>query len=214
MGRRRGRRHFASAKLGRARPLRYIDEKAAQAQGRRDRRFGPEGRGLSRAVQSGERPPHGPVRAAPPERPGPGELPSQLLEDGETLLVEAPLPSLGLAPVKLKSGTPLVPEPVAQPAAIETAFYSARIDPATGALASLRQKPSGRELLGGLANVVLVEVRTNSPAADPHNVPERNGRRTVGSSSDAQATLQATTGPLATVVVAQSPFHGGGFLRR
>ena len=43
------------------------------------------------------------------------------------------------------------------PEVIETAFYMARIDPASGALTSLKLKGSGAELLGGPANVVVAE---------------------------------------------------------
>lgn len=160
------------------------------------------------------RPRTGPFELDLPTGLLPAGLLSQRCEDGETLLVEAPVPSLGLLPVKLEAASAAAPEAATLPATIENRFYSARIDPETGALTSLRSKASGREWLGGPANVVRIEVRTNSPAADPHNVPERDGRRTVASSSGPRPAWRVTTGPLATIVEAQSPFHGGGTLRR
>ena len=194
--------------------FRYIEEKAAQAQAAAIEGLAQKDADSAVLCNPANAPRTSPFELRLPKGLAPAEVPAQWLEDGETLLAEAPLPSMGLAPIKLTSTMPPVPEPTALPAAIETGFYSARIDAETGALVSLRLKPSGHELLGGPANVVLVQVRTNSTASDPHNVPERSGRRTVGSSDGARAALRVTTGPLATIVEAQSPFHGGGLLRR
>ena len=61
-------------------------------------------------------------------------------------------------------------------APIETRYYAARIDPNTGALVSLRVKPSGREILGGPANMLVAE-KPKSQDGDPGDMmlprPER-----------------------------------------
>ena len=93
--------------------------------------------------------------------------------------------------------------------AITTDHYVAKIDPATGALTSLRLKLSGREVLGGPANVVLMETKS-----DAHALPAKAQRTRLASSSEFPTTIQVTEGPVATIVEVRSPFHDGSVLRR
>ena len=90
-----------------------------------------------------------------------------------------------------------------------TPYYEAKFDPGTGAMVSLRVKPSNRELLGGPGNVVLAEAKS-----DVHNVLEKSQRVPLASSNQFQPQIQLTAGPLATVLDVRSSFHGGGELRR
>lgn len=146
--------------------------------------------------------------ALPPGRVPVG-LPSQVTPDGRSVLVKAPLPSVGLMTVPL-GWTKQTPGTAAtQPASIETAFYTARIDPATGALASLKLKHSGRELLGGPANVILAESKS-----DVHNTPEKAARKLIADSNGFKPFVTTTRGELATIVAVRGAFYSGGELRR
>jgi len=99
-------------------------------------------------------------------------------------------------------------------ATIQAKFYSARLDPATGALVSLKLKFSGRELLGGAANVIVAERPKKKIWSSADHMMERPERDRVTDSNQNAAKLTVTASPLATVVEAESPFIGGGKLRR
>ena len=116
---------------------------------------------------------------------------------------------MALMSAKLTSAGPPPTATEQVPTAITTAHYVAKIDPATGALTSLRLKLSGREVLGGPANVVLMETKS-----DAHALPAKAQRTRVASSSEFRPTIQVTEGPVATIVEVRSPFHGGSALRR
>jgi hypothetical protein len=113
--------------------------------------------------------------------------------------------------------------PASQPAAsretalaatIQTRFYSASLDPAAGELVSLKLKSSGRELLGGAANVIVAEQPQKKIWSSADHMVERPERDRVTDSNQNAAKLTVTASPLATVVEAESPFLGGGKLRR
>ncbi len=150
-----------------------------------------------------------------PAQPGKTLQGAQLLEDGETILVRASLPAMGVASLPTQEGTPPSGAAVALPEFIENQFYRARIDPATGALASLTLKPSGREVLAGPANVVLAQVRDPKLKHDDpaHEIPLHDARVTVMSSSGARPSIRCTAGPLATIVEITGPFRGGPLRR-
>jgi alpha-mannosidase len=137
------------------------------------------------------------------------EASCQLLEDGKTTLARLSLPSFSLSSVKLKWARMRPAAKTGLPDSIETTYYSAKIDPNTGALVSLKLKPSGREILGGPANVVLAESGGNV-----HWVPEKPKRSLLAGSSSYKPFITVTAGKLATVVQIRSNFHGGGELRR
>ena len=122
------------------------------------------------------------------------------------------LPPMAIAAAK--TGDPVEPRQIGLPESIETTHYSARVDPATGALVSLKLKPSGREMLGGPANVLVAE-RTKKQQGDPGDqTAARDGRERLGTSSESKPEIKAYTGPLATIVEVGGTFYGGKFCNR
>jgi alpha-mannosidase len=131
--------------------------------------------------------------------------------DGTTFC-ELELPASGVVGEKLKSTPPAMPKKISPPDRIKTKFYSAQINPTNGALVSLKTK-SGREMLGGPANVVVAE--KYSGHGDPGDfVDARPKRKRLATSSDFKTTVAVTEGPLAITVTATGEFLGGGALKR
>jgi alpha-mannosidase len=132
--------------------------------------------------------------------------------DGTTLC-RLDVPALGLTGAKLKAQPAPAPRRIPLPPTIETKFYSAQVDPRTGALVSLKPKPSGRELLGGPANVLVAE--QHKGGGDPGDFTDARPKRPrLAGSSDFKATVTASAGPLAITVEAGGEFHGGGASKR
>ncbi len=98
--------------------------------------------------------------------------------------------------------------------AIQTKFYSARINAASGALVSLKLKSSGRELLGGPANVIVAEQPKKKIWSAADQMVERPERERVADSSQSAPRLTVRAGDGKTIVQAESAFIGGGRLRR
>ncbi|MBN2579789.1 MAG: hypothetical protein JXB10_12440 [Pirellulales bacterium] len=98
------------------------------------------------------------------------------------------------------------PQPAPLPETIETKHYSAKINPASGALASLKLKPSGREILE--KPVLVVAER----GADFHDTLPRPRRKRLADSAQFKPEIEVAEGPLATVVRARGKFFGGGEL--
>ena len=148
-----------------------------------------------------------------------GQIPvdaeTQLLEDGKTSLMMARVPAGGMLDVSLKSGSPSPGGAVGLPQAIETNFYRAAVNPKTGALTSLKWKPSGKELLGGPANVITADVRgeKHAKAVFAHDIPTKEDRVTELTSEERTSRIRVTAGPLATIVEAVCPFSGGELRR-
>ena len=131
--------------------------------------------------------------------------------DGTTFCQLA-VPASGIVGEKLKWQPATAPKIIRLPSRIETKFYSAKMDPVTGTLVSLKTR-SGREMLGGPANVVVAE--KYSGHGDPGDfVNPRPKRQRLASSSDFTTTLTVTEGPLAITVEARGEFLGGGALKR
>jgi len=129
-----------------------------------------------------------------------------------TAFCQLEVPATGIVGEKLKLSPVPAPNSVALPATIRTKFYSAKIDPVTGALVSLKTK-SGREMLGGPANVVVAE--KYSGHGDPGDfVNPRPKRQRLATSSDFKTTLAVAEGPLAVTVTATEEFLGSGALKR
>ena len=130
------------------------------------------------------------------------------------------LPGLGLCQPQLPACGTTATLPAAEktasialPATIETTFYTARIDPVTGTLTSLKLKPSGREMLGGAGNVLVAE--KHSGQGDPGDFTDARPRRArLRTSSDHPSAISVTESPLAITVEAGGTFYGGGKLRR
>ena len=132
--------------------------------------------------------------------------------DGTTFCQLA-VPSTGIIGVKTKNESAAAPKPIALPQTIETKFYTAKIDPDSGALVSLKCKPSGRELLGGAANVIIADKSTGKePPGDFLDACAK--RQRLASSGDFKSTVTATEGPLAITVEATGEFYGGGASKR
>jgi hypothetical protein len=140
---------------------------------------------------------------------------AQLLEDSETVLAEIEAPPFGCATVALKRGVPERPHWAGLPEAVETDFYTARVDAGTGALVSLRCKPSGREMLGGGANEVLAEVRGEQDQKQvfAHEIPRRAVRVVAMKPGDPRPNIRVLRGSLATIVEVVNAFPGGRLRR-
>ena len=141
------------------------------------------------------------------------EIASQAMPDGSTLC-QLEMPPLGALSLKRDSRAAPVPKAISLPETIETKYYTARMDDKTGALVSLKLKPSGREMLGGPANLILLE-RCNSRNGDPGDfTPPKSGRRIIARSSDSPVEIDVTTGPLVTTVTIQGGLPESGVARR
>jgi alpha-mannosidase len=137
----------------------------------------------------------------------------QATPDGRTLC-SIRLPSFSVTGVQFRSQNPEAPQYISLPETIETRYYAARLDAKTGALTSLRLKPSGREVLGGPANVIVAE-KPKSEQGDPGDfMLPRPERTRLASSSDFKPKITARRGPLATTIVVESKFYGGQPTRR
>jgi alpha-mannosidase len=137
----------------------------------------------------------------------------ELLPDGR-ILCNIPMVSVSINPLKLVKGEPQKPKALDAINKIETPFYTLTIDAKTGAIASLKSKKSGRELLGSQANTIIAErpiKKANDPADILPPIPEQNK---IATSSDEPSTIEVHKGPLSTTVVISGKFYGGGALRR
>ncbi|HUZ45586.1 MAG TPA: glycoside hydrolase family 38 C-terminal domain-containing protein [Terriglobia bacterium] len=137
----------------------------------------------------------------------------QAMHGGQTLC-KLRQPSFSVAAAEVEDQKPAESKRIPFPESIETGYYVARVNPKTGALESLKLKPSGREMLSGPANVVVAE-RPKSGHVDVGNfmVP-RPERLRLASSSDSKSVVSAYSGPLATTIVAEGEFYGGHPSRR
>jgi hypothetical protein len=95
---------------------------------------------------------------------------------------------------------------------IRTKFHSARLDPKTGALISL--KLGNRELLGGPANVIVAEQPKKKIAFSADHMVDRPDRDRLADSNQTAPRLNVRASTEMTVVEAESSFIGGGRLRR
>jgi alpha-mannosidase len=144
-----------------------------------------------------------PLRLKLPVGVRPAGATCQSEPDGTTLC-RLELPSLGAVVADAEAVAAPAPQMIDFPRTIETACYTATIDPQTGALASLKVKPSGREVLAG--PVLLVAER----GLDGHNTPRRPERKRLADARRFPAQITVCEGPVATVVQVRSTFYGGG----
>ena len=121
--------------------------------------------------------------------------------DGQTLC-RIDLPPLSAAGLEAVAELPQSPESTAMPEKIETAYYTAKLDPVSGALASLKLKPSGREVLE--KPVLVVAER----GGDYHFMQPRPARKRVADSAQFKPEIRVEKGPLATVVRTRGKFYG------
>jgi alpha-mannosidase len=137
----------------------------------------------------------------------------QAMPDGRTLC-SLRLPPLSITGVTVQSQSSARSRSSSLPENIETRYYIARVDAHTGALISLRLKPSGREMLGGPANVIVAE-KPKYQKGDPGDfMLPRPERTRLASSSDFKPKIISHAGQLATTVILESKFCGGQPSRR
>ena len=137
----------------------------------------------------------------------------QRMPDGRALC-RFRLPSIGVAGMALRSESPEASKTIEWPESIDTRYYAARVDAKTGALVSLRVRPSGREILGAPANVIVAEKPKPQKEDYGDFMSWRPDRTRLATSNEFRAVLTVTKGPLATIVEATSEFYGGKPIRR
>ncbi len=158
-----------------------------------------------------------PLLLALPEGTGVAEAQCQELPDEQGTLCSISLPSVGIRGLSLARGSVKPSKSIDLPETIETRYYQARVDRKTGALTSLKTKPSGREILGGPGNVLWAErnkpeVAWDAPALQIMQRPEQRIR--LASSNEFVPKFTVSTGPLVTRVEVESAFFGGSSCRR
>ena len=154
-----------------------------------------------------------PVRVSLPAGKQLDGAPCQALGGGESIC-RPDLPAAGVKSFALSDGAVPASTTAASTEVFETAHYTVRIDPATGALTSLKLKATGREMLGGPANVLMVESVAGIVSAPGDFMVARPQRKLVATSSSEKPKIEVTTGPLFTVIRASSGFYGGSKLER
>lgn len=138
---------------------------------------------------------------------------SEALDDG-SILCQPRMRATGVTALALSGTPPVAPSTMRVPDSIDTKYYSVRIDKKTGALVSLKLKNTGREVLGGAANVIVAE-RPLAELKDPgDHMFTRERRVRLGSSNDQPSTIAVTKGPIATTMEVKGMFYGGGAIRR
>jgi alpha-mannosidase len=146
----------------------------------------------------------------------PGTRPSGLRCEvrGERTLCVVHQPSTGVRSIPIESGAAPAAVDVPFEETVETKAYTVKFDRATGAMISLRDRASGKEYLGGPANVIQAE-SVAGIVKDPANwMAQRAKRKLVDSSSNHKVKWQVSRGPLATTLVASSGFIGGSTIER
>jgi alpha-mannosidase len=141
----------------------------------------------------------------------PADGSAQTLADGSVLC------QMDLQPVSIgawKPAKPLSEHTIPLPDAIETDYYIAHVSAKSGALVSMKLKPGGREVLGGPANVLVAEKPKLQKNEAGDFIVARPERNRLASSLDYETQVSASTGPVATTIVASSEFLGGKQSRR
>ena len=164
----------------------------------------------------------------PPGR-RPAGIPCETRPDGSSLArCEVTLPSLGLTSFRLEKGEPEVSREGRVTEVVQTEHYTIRIDLKTGALTSVKLRPSGTEMLGGPANVIVAEslaevVNPQRPVSfegqtirhsPADRLVPRPQRRILATSADYPARLNVFRGPLTTTIRVTSDFYGASRLER
>jgi alpha-mannosidase len=137
----------------------------------------------------------------------------EALPDGRALCMAA-VESVSVSSLKLTDYAPEAPKRIQAREVIETSHYLLKVNPATGAIASLRSKKSGREVFGEPANVVIAERPKKQPDDPGDHMPPIPERERLATSNEGRSKVELQKGPLTTTVVATGTFYGGGELRR
>lgn len=142
----------------------------------------------------------------------PKNIPYQRISP-EQVLCQLAQPSVGFTSLETSQSPGGKSRVIKLPRSIETDFYTAVIDPNSGDLVSVKTKPSGREILGGPANVLVAEVPKKRVGAGNHML-DRPQRQRLAASSQFAGKITVTTGALATRVEVRSRFYGDEIARR
>jgi alpha-mannosidase len=135
------------------------------------------------------------------------------LPDGRILCTSS-LAAMSVGSMKLISGAPEKAKTIQVGDTIETSHYVLKMDAQTGAIASLKIKKSGREILGAQANVINAERPRKKPDDPADHMPPIPERERLATSSEGQSTIEVNQGPLTTTITVTGKFFGGGTLRR
>jgi alpha-mannosidase len=137
----------------------------------------------------------------------------QATEEG-MVLCQPELPSVGIGSWKNSGASASQLQDIALPETIQTKQYEIRMDPKTGAITSVKLRNSGKEMLAGPANVIVVE-KPQSQKGDPGDfMLPRSQRNRVDSTSEHPQTLRVKEGPIARVVEIEGEFVNRGICRR
>ena len=148
-----------------------------------------------------------PLRIKLPEGSGLAGITAEAVSDGTTIC-QIPIPSVGIQGLNLQNHATPAPKEIELPKTIETKFYSVQIDLLTGAISSLKIKPSGQELFSGPANVLVAEKHTGM--GDPGDFTDpRPKRPKLATSNDFKPIISVAEGPMAFTVKVNSTFYGG-----
>lgn len=140
-------------------------------------------------------------------------VPCERLDDG-SVLCQVNLRSTSLGSWELSDDAPLPASPIGLTAMIETTYYTVKMDTATGDIASLKFKATGRELVSGSANRIFAERPKKKPDDAGDHMPPIPERERLATSADGPSSIQVMKGPVSTTVVVTGKFYGGGTLRR
>ena len=140
-------------------------------------------------------------------------VPCEKLEDG-SILCQIEMPSMSLGSWKLSDTEPAVAVPADPSRTIETRYYVVRMDPATGGIASLKQKATGRELLSAPANRIIAERPRKRPDDAGDHMPPIPEQDRLATSAEGHSTIHVRRSLIATTVESTGTFYGGGVLRR
>lgn len=163
---------------------------------------------------------HDPVELTLPAGRRPARIPTEAdLERPGTILCEPSLAPLGLSTIALEVGVADPPKEMLLPEVILTDYYRARFDARSGALLSLKLNDSGRELLGGPANVNACEDQFERLKKRPQGesfgadfMTPRPDRKMLAQSTDYPAHIRVFEGPVAITIRISQEFCGGSHL--
>jgi alpha-mannosidase len=140
-------------------------------------------------------------------------VPCEKLEDG-SVLCQIEMPSMSLRSWRLSDKAPAPAAPAEITETIETKYYIVKMESATGGIASLKLKASGRELLSAPTNRIIAERPRQKPDDAGDHMPPIPQRERLATSADGPSTIQVLRSPIATIVRVTGTFYGGGTLLR
>jgi alpha-mannosidase len=138
--------------------------------------------------------------------------PCERLRSEDAVLCLVTLPPFGVRIVPLGDVVGEA-DPIEVTGPIETAAYGVAVDTRTGDLASLWSRSAGRELLGGPANVLVLE-RHREGVDTQDDMQPRSARQILGSTRETTAEIRSWRGPVMTTIEASQQLPEGVSVRR